>query len=152
MKRNDLLFEKICSIQTEYRLILEKIVDNVSPDNISDAILDEINIFWSTRLDIVDLYLRNLSPFHDAYAFTGATFLDLEELEHYSLMLLGDVHILDDQAYNYASLVVYTKDSELSKRVEKQIVISIRSNIEILSRFGDYILILPLTGQASLPF
>lgn len=147
MKRNDLLFEKICSIQTEYRSILEKIIDNVSPDDISDAILDEINIFWSTRLDIVDLYLRNISSSHDVYAFTGATFLDLEELEHYSLMLLGDIHILDDQAYNYASLVVHTKGSELSKRLKKQIVNSIRSNIEILSKYGDYILILPLRSS-----
>ncbi len=147
MKRNDLLFEKICLIETEYRLLLEKIVDNISPDDIPNAILDEINIFWSTRLDIVDLYLRNLSPSHDSYAFTGATFLDLKELEHYSFMLLGDIHILDDQAYNYASLVVYTKDSEFSKRLKEQIVNSIRNNIEILSIYGDYILILPLRSS-----
>ncbi|MFA5294705.1 MAG: hypothetical protein WC382_04235 [Methanoregulaceae archaeon] len=147
MKKNDLLFKKISSIQIEYKFILEKIVDNVYPDDISDSILDEINIFWSTRLDIVDLYLRNLSPSHDTYAFTGATFLDLEELEHYPLILLGDIHILDDQAYYYASLVGYKKDSEFSNRLKQQIVNSIKSNIEILSKYGDYILILPLRSS-----
>jgi hypothetical protein len=147
LKSNNLLFEKICLIQTEYRLILEKIVDNVSPDDISDAILDEINLFWATRLDIVDLFLRNLSPSQDAYAFTGATFLDLKELEHYSFMLLGDIHILDDQAYFYANLIGYTKKSELSNRFREQIVNSIRSNIEILSKYNDYILILPLRSS-----
>jgi len=149
LKRNDLLFEKICSIQTEYKSILEKIVDKVSPDNISNAILDEINIFWSTRLEIVDLYLRNLSSSHDAYAFTGATFLDLEELEHYSLMLLGDIHILDDQVYIYANLVAVRKDSEFTRRLKKQIINSIRSNLEILSKYGNYILILPLRSSES---
>jgi hypothetical protein len=147
LKRNDLLFEKICSIQTEYRVLLEKILDHVSPDDISDAILDEINLFWATRLEIVDIYLRNLSPSQDAYAFTGATFLDLEELEHYSFMLLGDIHILDDQAYFYANLIGYTKKSELSNRFREQIVNSIRSNIEILSKYNDYILILPLRSS-----
>lgn len=147
MKRNDLLFEKICSIQTEYRFLLEKILDHVSPDDISDAIRDEINLFWATRLDVVDLYLRNLSPSQDAYAFTGATFLDLNKLEHYSLILLGDVHILDDQAYFYANLIGYTKKSEISKRFREQIVNSIRSNIEILSKYNDNILILPLRSS-----
>lgn len=147
MKRNDLLFEKICSIQTEYRFILEKILDHVSPDDISDAILDEINLFWATRLEVVDLYLRNLSPTLDAYAFTGATFLDLEELEHYSFMLLGDIHILDDQAYIYANIVTKVKNPEFTQKMRKQIVNSIRSNLEILSKYGDYILILPLRSS-----
>jgi hypothetical protein len=147
LKRNNLLFEKICSIQTEYRSLLEKIIGNISPDDISDAILDEINLFWATRLDVVDLYMRNLSSTEDAYAFTGATFLDLNELEHYSLMLLGDIHILDDQAYFYANLIGYTKKSELSNRFREQIVNSIRSNIEILSKYNDHILILPLRSS-----
>ncbi len=147
MKNNDLLFEKICLIQTEYRDILEKIVDNVSPDNISDAILDEINLFWATRLKIVDLFLRNLSPTQDTYAFTGATFLDLDELEHYSLMLLGDIHILDDQAYIYANVVAKVKNLEFTQRMRKQIVNSIRSNLEIISKFNNNILVLPLRSS-----
>lgn len=147
MKKNDLLFEKICLIQTEYRYILEKIVDNVSPDDISDAILDEINLFWATRLEIVDLYLRNLSPTQDIYAFTGATFLDLDELEHYSLMLLGDIQILDDQAYIYANVVAKVKNPEFTQRMRKQIVNSIRSNLEILSKFNNNILVLPVRSS-----
>jgi len=147
LKSNDLLFEKICLIQTEYRLILGKIVDNVSPDDISDAILDEINLFWATRLEVVDLYLRNLPPTQDAYAFTGATFLDLEKLEHYSFMLLGDIHILDDQAYIYANIVTKVKNPEFSQRMRKQIVNSIRSNLEILSKFNNNILVLPLRSS-----
>lgn len=147
MKSNDLLFEKICLIQAEYRLILEKIVDNVSPDDISDAILDEINLFWTTRLDIVDLYLRNLTSTQDTYAFTGATFLDLEELEHYSLILLGDIQILDDQAYIYANVVAKVKNSELTQRMRRQIINSIRSNLEILSNFNNNILVLPLRSS-----
>lgn len=147
MKNNDLLFEKICLIQTEYRDILEKIVDHVSPDNISDAILDEINLFWATRLKIVDLYLRNLSASQDTYAFTGATFLDLDELEHYSLMLLGDIHILDDQAYIYANVVAKVKNPEFTQRMIKQIVNSIRSNLEIISKFNNNILVLPLRSS-----
>lgn len=127
--------------------ILEKILDHVSPDDISDAILDEINLFWATRLEVVDLYLRNLSPTLDTYAFTGATFLDLEELEHYSFMLLGDIHILDDQAYIYANIVTKVKNPEFTQKMRKQIVNSIRSNLEILTKYGDYILILPLRSS-----
>ncbi len=149
LKKNDLLFEKICSIQTEYKIILGKIVDKISPEDISNAILDEVNIFWSTRLEIVDLYLRNLSPSQDAYAFTGATFLDLKELEHYSFTLLGDIHILDDQLYNYATLVAGTEGSEFNRRLRKQIVNSITSNLEILSKYSNYILILPLRPSYS---
>jgi hypothetical protein len=147
LKSNDLLFEKICLIQTEYRLLLEKIADRVSPDDISDAILDEINLFWSTRLDIVDLYLRNLPLTQDAYAFTGATYLDLDELEHYSQVLLGDIQILDDQAYIYANVVFKVKNPEFTQRMRKQIVNSIRSNLEILSKFNNIFLVLPLRSS-----
>jgi len=149
LKKNDLLFKKICSIQTEYKTILEKIVNKISPEDISNAILDEVNIFWSTRLEIVDLYLRNLSPSQDAYAFTGATFLDLKELEHYSFTLLGDIHILDDQLYSYATLVASTEGSEFNRRLRRQIVNSITSNLEILSKYGNYILILPVRPSDS---
>ncbi|MBN2734877.1 MAG: hypothetical protein JXQ82_08500 [Methanomicrobiaceae archaeon] len=149
MKENDLLFEEICSIQSDYKYILEKIVDKVSFDDISNAILDEISIFWSTRFEIVDLYLRNLSPSHDAYAFTGATFLDLEKLEHFSFVLLGDIHILDDQVSFYASLAATLKDSEFTPDLKKAIVNSIRSNLEILSKYGNNILILPLRSSES---
>ena len=62
-------------------------------------------------------------------------------------MLLGDIHILDDQAYFYANLIGYTKKSELSNRFREQIVNSIRSNIEILSKYNDHILILPLRSS-----
>lgn len=144
MKQNDLLHEKIRSIQNEYKCILEKIVNNVSEDWISESILDEINIFWSIRLDIVELYLCNLSSSHDTFAFTGATFLDLAELEHYPLMLLGDMHILDDQIYIYSNIVSRSNKTEFNKRMQKQIFNSINNNLVILSKYYEHILILPV--------
>ena len=139
-----MLLEKICSIQIEYKILLEKIVDKISTDEISNPILDEISIFWTTNQEIVDLYLRNLSSSQDVYAFTAATFLDLDLFEHYPFMLLGDVHILDDQVSIYANVVANGGDPDFLHRVKKQIINSVTNNIQILTKYGNHILILPL--------
>ena len=144
MRNNNLLLEKICSIQTEYKILLEKIVDKISVDEISNSILDEISIFWTTNQEIVDLYLRNLYSSQDVYAFTSATFLDLDLLEHYPFMLLGDVHILDDQVSIYANVVSNEGDPDFLHRFKKQIINSVTNNIQILSKYGNHILILPV--------
>ena len=144
MKNKNLLLEKICSIQTEYKILLEKIVDKISAYDISNHILDEISIFWTTNQEIVDLYLSNLSSSQDVYAFTAATFLDLDLFEHYPFMLLGDVHILDDQVSIYANVVANCGDPDFLNRAKKQIVNSVTNNLQILTKYGNHILILPL--------
>ena len=56
----DLLIDELHKLQLEYRNILENALNNIFQKD-SDAIIDEINIFWHQNQKMVHYILRYLS-------------------------------------------------------------------------------------------
>lgn len=142
MEKNFLL-NKINSIQKEYLELLVKLKDNI--DTIDYIyIIDEINIFWYSYRDIIKLYLGNITQKDNAYIFTGATYLDVDDLEHYPFIMMGDIHIVDDSLCKYSKTVPGLSNQEFAKVLKDQIISCIDDNIKILSNYSFAMLILPM--------
>lgn len=142
MEKN-FLMNKINNIQNEYLKMLLKIKDKI--DTVDYIyIIDEINIFWYSYRTTVTLYLSNITSQDKAYIFTGATYLDVDDFEHYPFVMMGDIHIVDDPLCKYSRIVPGCKSQGFSETLRNQIISSIDDNIKILSEYSFAILILPL--------
>ena len=142
MEKN-FLINNILDIQKEYLEMLERIKDKI---NTSDYmyIIDEINIFWYSKKDIIRLYLSNITIKDNAYVFTGASYLDINDFEHYPFVMMGNIHIVDDPLCKYSLITPKCKSDEFFQQLKKQIIDSVEDNISILSQYKSNILILPL--------
>lgn len=142
MEKN-FLMNKINNIQNEYLKMLMKIKDKI--DTVDYIyIIDEINIFWYSYREAVTLYLSNITLQDKAYIFTGATYLDVDDFEHYPFVMMGDIHIVDDPLCKYSRIVPECKSQDFLETLRNQIISSIDDNIKILSEYSFAILILPL--------
>lgn len=137
------LINKVNNIQNEYLEMLLKIKDEIDTKDYI-YIIDEINIFWYSHREAVTLYLSNITPQDKAYIFTGATFLDVDDFEHYPFVMMGDIHIVDDPLCKYSRIVPECKSQGFSETLRNQIICSVEDNIKILSKYSFAILILPL--------
>lgn len=142
MEKN-FLMNKINNIQNEYLKMLLKIKDKIDTVDYM-YIIDEINIFWYSYREAVTLYLSNITPQDKAYIFTGATYLDVDDLEHFPFVMMGTIHIVDDPLCKYSRIVPECKSQDFSKTLRNQIISSVNDNIKILSEYSFAILILPL--------
>ena len=140
---NALLKDELKDLQAEYKKILERASREIFKDN-SSAVIDEINLFWHRNKKLVRCILRNLCcPYH-AYVFTGATILDMSDLEHFPFVTLGKYHFFDDPISKYATVVKKAKSSAFTKQLQEQTVATIHDNIDILNQAEDIICILPI--------
>lgn len=137
------LMNKIKEIQDEYLEMLIKIKDKI--DTIDYMfIIDEINIFWYLKREIVKLYLSNITLEDNVYIFTGATYLDVDDFEHYPFVMLGNSHIVDDPLCKYSRVVPGCESPDFLETLRHQIICSVEDNIKIISQYSSIILILPL--------
>lgn len=141
---NRYLREKAISLQNYYCYILKEAVSKFSTEDLP-MIVDEINLFWYANRDLVRLILNNISTDYDCYTFTGATFLDVDDLEHYPFVVLGRVHVVDDPLHKYAGIISSIHNQDFSEQLSKQMLLSIKDNIKILENYSDTIYILPVT-------
>ena len=95
---------KIKEIQNEYLNMLINIKDKIDTV-VYMFIIDEINIFWYSKREIVKLYLSNITLKDNVYIFTGATYLDVDDFEHYPFIMMGNAHIVDDPLCKYSRVV-----------------------------------------------
>ncbi|MFA9397407.1 MAG: hypothetical protein ACERKV_03960 [Clostridiaceae bacterium] len=141
---NEYLKEKIISLQNDYCYILKETVSNFSTEDFP-MIEDEINLFWFANRDLVKLILKNISSDYDCYILTGASFLDIDDLEHYPFVVLGRVHVVDDPLYKYAGIISSIHNQNFAEQLREQMLLSIKDNIKILENYSDIIYILPVT-------
>jgi len=140
---NDLLKDELRDLQLEYKEILKTASKDIFNKS-SMAVIDEINVFWHRNKKLVHCILKNMCNSYDAYIYTGATILDMEDFEHYPFVTLGKYHFWDDPIYNYAMLVGKTPNSAFDKKIRDQIIETINENIKILDNAADIIFILPI--------
>ena len=140
---SNLLLNKIHLIQIEYKNLLVSLLPKFKSTYAPEA-LDEINLFWLRRIEVVKLYLKNWLPGKNSYVFTAATFMDFDDNEHLPFLLMGNKHILDDPLSKYSLI-----RSEMSKGKDveflyKQISVTAEDNLKVLENIHNEILILPL--------
>lgn len=139
----NLLKEELKDLQIRYKNVLLKAKDNIFRTD-TNAIVDEINVFWYKNRKLVEFALRNLVRPYQAYIFTGACTLDVENYEHYPFVSLGKFHIWDDLICDYINIVDKSFNSDFNKKMKKQIVETISDNLKILDEAEEIIYILPI--------
>lgn len=141
---NKFLDKQIQTLQDDYCQVLKNAMPKFTTDDYP-MILDEINIFWYANRDIVLLILRNLTYDGDCFIFTGASFLDINDLEHFPFVTLGKSHIIDDPLYKYASMAGGLSNNDFSSKLNEQMLLTIKDNVKIIENYSDYFCILPVT-------
>lgn len=130
-------------IQSSYRSLLIKFRNNINEENLK-FILDEINIFWYTRrLTVKTLLKYSIDPYN-SIVFTGATKIDFSIGEHLPYTILGNIHIWDDPVFSYINIIDKISDEKLINELKLKIIETIESNLIILNRYNDFIIILPV--------
>lgn len=140
---SSLLIDKIVLIQKEYKELLISLLPKLKSRFAAEA-LDEINIFWLRRINIVRLYLETVVPYNDSYVFTVATFLDYDDNEHLPFLLLGENHLLDDPLSRYSELCCKMPERRDADFLYEQIKTTAEDNIKILENLHSSLLIIPL--------
>lgn len=132
----------ISNIQNEYLELLKKIKNKINTNDYC-YIIDEINVFWISNINVIKLYFSTISLEDDAYIFTGATYLDVDDLEHYPFVIMGKIHIIDDPLCKYSKVFNKVKDEIFANKLKSQIISSVEDNIKILEQYSSDFLILP---------
>lgn len=140
---NDLLLYEILEVQKEYKDLLVLLRNKLTQDS-SASILDEIEVFWYKHRRLVRNAIQYLAKPYQTYVFTAAVILDIDDLEHYPFLCLGDCHIWDDPIYSYICMKEESPNEEFNREIVEQIQRTIDDNIRIISELNDYILILPV--------
>lgn len=140
----DLLLKEILDIQQDYRSLLIAIQSQFDSSEKLIQIADEITIFWYSRRNIIDLFLKNLPNDNSTYLFTGVGYLDVENNEHYPFVTIGKRHIIDDSLSRYMQDIKYDDESGFYFELIKQIQEAITDNIRILNEYFGIFLLLPV--------
>lgn len=139
----DLLKDELQKIQIEYRIVLESALKNIYQKD-SNAVIDEINVFWYRKKKLVQCILNYLHEPYTAYVFTAATILDLDDYEHYPFVSLGIYHFWDDPIYKYSEITRKIDNTSFGEKMRQQVILTIKDNINILDKAGGMIYILPI--------
>ncbi|CUX72132.1 hypothetical protein BN3590_04591 [Clostridium sp. C105KSO15] len=141
---NRYLMQELLGIQEEYKQLLEELCDEKDKDEFV-YIIDEITLFWYSKRNVIELIMENISEKFDTYLFTGATYLDIGEGEHYPFVSLGKVHIVDDPLAKYAEAITLNLNDSFFKMMKKQIILAFDDDLRVLRECFGNIFLLPVT-------
>ncbi len=139
----DILKEQIDKLQAEYLTILKMASEKINEETYQ-AVVDEILVFWKKHkrvaLSIATHYITPMKTL----VFTGATFMNIDDLEHYPFLAIGEKHILDDPLCRYLEVVDKFPDKDTAKGFYEQALLTIKDNIKVIEQCHPHIIILPL--------
>lgn len=136
------LDEKIYEIENEYLQLLQNIKKNITENNIKPS-LDTIRLFWYKNRKVVSMFLQTLND-KQAFSYSGATHLDVNDKEYYGFLAVGEIHIMDDQLYKYADCLLQGNEVPGNEIIKKQIFRTLDDNICLLNDLKEIILLLPV--------
>lgn len=139
----NLLLNKIYLNQCEYRETLEYLVPKLKSGYDYTA-LDEITLFWTRYVKVVQLYLKYWVAGKDSYVFTSSAFLDFKQRDYIPFLLLGKNHIVDDPLRKYVEILTKIKKGKSTELFYRQISVAAEANLEILNNLDNQTLILPV--------
>ena len=139
----DILKEQIDKLQEEYLAILKMASERINEDTYH-AVVDEILVFWKKHKRVaLSIATHYITPMR-TLVFTGATFMDIDDLEHYPFLAIGEKHILDDPLCRYLEVVDKITDKEAAQGFYEQALLTIKDNIKVIEQCHPHIIILPL--------
>ncbi|MDF2534694.1 MAG: hypothetical protein K0R18_851 [Bacillales bacterium] len=137
------LGKQITELQLEYKTILENAQKNIFTTE-TGLIIDEINVFWYSKNQLVNLIMEYIPKKNQTYVYTAAANFDFEEKGHYQFVALGNVHIFDDPLCTYAKIFDKSYNKIFEKRMKEVIKKSITENLNVINLLGYKVIILPL--------
>ena len=139
----DILKEQIDKLQEEYLAILKMASERINEDTYH-AVVDEIIVFWKKHKRVaLSIATHYITPMR-TLVFTGATFMDIDDLEHYPFLAIGEKHILDDPLSRNLEVVDKLTDKEAEQRFYDKALMNIKKNIKFIEQCHPHIIILPL--------
>lgn len=142
--KNSFLMEKLLDLQYEYKDLLEGLLPELYKDEFR-FIVEEINLFWYSKRKLVELILNNISENFDTFLFTGATYLDVKNREHYPFVSLGKNHVVDDPLAKFAEVILLNEDEQFFFMIRKQMILAFEDDLNVLSECFGKIYLLPVT-------
>lgn len=136
------LDDKINEIENDYLVLLQNIKSNITDDNI-ESVLDSIRLFWYKNRKVVSMFLETLKN-KQAFSYSGATHLNVNDNEYYGFLAVGEIHIMDDQLYKYADCLLQGVDVPGNEIIKKQVFKTLDDNICLLKDLKGIILLLPV--------
>lgn len=136
------LEKRILEVETEYLTLLQSIEKTYTKQNLF-SVLDSIRLFWFKNRKLVSLFLQTLKD-KEAFSYSGATHLDVNDKEYYGFLAVGKIHIMDDQLYKYADIILHGKDFPGVELIKQQIKITLEDNIRVLQDLKGIVLLLPV--------
>ena len=136
------LKQKIKEIEYNYINLLESI-DKETTDSSVFSSLDSIRLFWYKNRKIVNLFLSSLK-YKNAFFYSGATHLDVNDKEFYGFLACGKIHIMDDQLYKFAETILMGKNIPGIEQIKHQFQITLHDNISVLKSLKNIIYLLPV--------
>lgn len=136
------LEKRVLEVETEYLTLLQSIEKTYTDQNVF-SVLDSIRLFWFKNRKLVSLFLQTLKA-KEAFSYSGATHLDVNDKEYYGFLAVGKIHIMDDQLYKYADILLQGRDFPGVELIKKQIKITLEDNIKVLQDLNGIVLLLPV--------
>lgn len=141
---HNLIRTDIFEIQHEYLQLLQKSVHSLNNAN-ANCIIDNVLVFWHSYRRTISLFLISLEQSDQAYLFTGASYLRVNENNHYPFTSLGRIRVIDDPLCKLAKAFPAVAMNQAQNFYFQHIIDTINDEIEILQKYNNYILILPVT-------
>lgn len=135
--------DKVILIQDEYKNLLITLLPQLQSSYAPQA-LDEINLFWNRKMNIIRLFLEYIVPNADSFVFTGISYLDYDKHEHIPFLMIGEQHILDDPLGRYSELCRMIPEGRDADYLYELIGRTAEDNIKVLENLCSHILIIPL--------
>ena len=144
MVNNDVLISSLNEIQLEYRDILVNCKEKLLSNN-PFSVIDSINVFWYENKKLINTILKYIDKPYSSFVFTGASFLDLSDLEHFPFRTIGKYHFLDDPICKYTRTIGLPKNHKFVEEIKKQLELAIEDNIKIIEKCAEEVYILPIS-------
>ena len=136
------LKQKIIEIENDYLKLLESIDEKTTDLNVA-PLLDSVRLFWYKNRKIISLFLLSLKN-KDAFSYSGATHLDVNDKEYYGFLACGKIHIMDDQLYKLAETILLGGNAPSFEIIKNQFHITLHDNISVLKSLKSIIYLLPV--------
>ena len=124
-----------------YKQILNK--RKLCVNNIS-MMIDDIKLFWTERLDIIEFELNELAKNYCCFLLSGAIYLDISDYEHYYFKSLGDYHLLYDPFLKLGNFFHLPQDKINKDETIKIFNTAYKDTIQILTKYNNQFYILPM--------
>lgn len=140
---NSYLKSQLLKLQNEYCDILKISKGKLTTEDFP-FVIDEINLFWFSNRSLIELILNNLYNDYNCFVHTGASFLDVDNLEHFPFATIGTNHLIDDPVANFSDTMPHVLNDDFRKRLKGQIILTTEQNIKIIENYSEIIQILPI--------